>query len=110
MTTGKSNGVLIKMILTACISVIATGATTWFAFGQGIVDRTYLEHYDKNFSTWAKDKDVITERMNRISELNVEALTLIKEVQKQQTILKDDMKYHFKEAELEKKFGIEKKK
>jgi len=99
MTT-KSNEIM-KIVLTACISIIITGITTWFAFGQNVVSKDYLEHYDQNFSCWAKDKDLITDKLNRINEQNIEALQLIQNLKKtiddlkyQQKIMVDDLKKH----------------
>ena len=100
MTTGK-NGVLTKIVLTACISIICTMTITWFTFGQGVVNRTYLEHYDKNFSIWAKDKDVITEKLNNINRQNDEALSLIQilkidvsDIKFEQKVMADELKKH----------------
>ena len=106
---GKTNDVM-KIALAACLGALITGATAWIAFGQGVVSKDYLERFDRDYSSWAKDKDVVTERMNRISENNVEALKLIKEVQEQQKAIQKQLETHLQEVKWKKEYGIEKKK
>lgn len=96
----KANGNTYKVLLTAAIGIIVTLVGVWAAIGKGAITQKDLEHYDQNYSSYAKDKNIISEKLNRISKQMDETvskkidemLKIVHRLDTQQSIIKDRLK------------------
>lgn len=95
MTPSKTtDGVnpLMKIALTSCVGIIIGLVSSWFAMGGESITQKDLEHYDKNYSTWAKDKDIITLKLERVVTQNEKLIKIVEDLKFNQKFITNELK------------------